>query len=400
MRENRNNINELDQRSRVLKALGIIAPALAPEPEPMQLEGGFDEEDPPPDDVPAEPPPGDMAPTETAAIVVAPQVAAVVGAADDVLARFLDSCAAMKTRITMRQGLDRAARMMGAGRAEEIPWPNLRFEHTDALRAALLRAVHEKRYGMATVRITLQSVKGVLMQAVRMKAMLPQDFAYATMWRRLPKHDRLPIGREIPEEEINRLWAYCDEVGSAYGAWLKATIALLLGTGLRATEACEMPIEGYDPVTRHVRLIRKGGKENNQPLGEPETAALNAWLPIRMGFQKRLSTRALLVRVHTNDWVRPSSPLCTVKILENVFVDVAKKAGVQRFAPHDLRRTFCTRGYDQGADTSIMQRLMGHASPETTVRYDKRGERSIAAARAKLNIIPGPKVDGSEPPLV
>jgi integrase/recombinase XerD len=388
MSEKPNNINELDQRSRVLRALGITAPVLAPGPEPMQLDEGVEPLDPLPDDAAPLPPTDDSPPIEHTALVVAPQVATVVGAADDVLTRFLDSCAAYKTRTTMRQGLDRAARMMGAARAEDIPWPELRFEHTDALRAALLRAVQEKRYGMATVRITLQSVKGVLMQAVRMKAMPPQDFAYATMWRRLPKHDRLPIGREIPGAELTRVWSWCDEVGGAYGAWIKAAIALLLGTGLRATEACEMPVEGYDPVGRYVRLIRKGGKEDKQPLGELEGAALNAWLPIRMGFQKRLQTRALLVRVHTNDWVRPTSPLCTVKILENVFIDVAKKADVPRFAPHDLRRTFCTRGLDQGADLSIMQKFMGHASPETTARYDKRGERAMAAARAKLDIIP------------
>ena len=45
--------------------------------------------------------------------------------------------------------------------------------------------------------------------------------------------------------------------------------------------------------------------------------------------------------------------------------------------PHDFRRTFATRLFEAGLDVRTVQVLMGHESPETTVRYDKRDKKSI-----------------------
>ena len=53
---------------------------------------------------------------------------------------------------------------------------------------------------------------------------------------------------------------------------------------------------------------------------------------------------------------------------------IGERAGVG-FAPHDLRRTFCLDVIDATGDLRAAQELLGHASPNTTARYDRRGER-------------------------
>jgi site-specific recombinase XerD len=318
---------------------------------------------------------------------VAPLLASLSTADGDPLRRFLAECQSPRTRETMVEALDRVAKLLGAPSADAVPWASLRKVHLLSIKAALA-----KSYSHRTCNVTLTAVRGVLRMAWDLELMTGDDYTRAASVKGFKVH-RLPAGRWVPGDETAKLLAFAHAHGpeakefpaSAYGAFLDALFGLILGAGLRASEAARLPIVAYDPKASTLRFVRKGNREVILALAEESTKPLDTWLAMRAELD--VPGEALLVRV------LPSGKLgerqLTRRTIERICKLVAKKSGANMLSPHDLRRTFCTNFLTAVGDVPVVQRFMGHASPETTALYDRRPLEADAAVRRKAKIMGG-----------
>jgi site-specific recombinase XerC len=283
------------------------------------------------------------------------------------------------TRATMRRALNTIALLLAgetaAGWPEDgylgVPWARMRFQHTDAVRAALA-----ERYAPATANLHLSALRGVLRTAWRLGQMTADDFQRAADLGAV-KGERLPAGRAVATGELSALLGTCgQDVGGIRDA---AVIAVLYAGGLRRAELVGLDMASYETTADGARLVvlGKGNKQRAVPLAGGAARALGDWLAVRGDAAGPL----FYVVGNRNRGGRMTSQAVYAMLKAR-----AAAAGVASLSPHDLRRTFVGDLLDAGADIATVQRLAGHASPATTARYDRRGEAVKRAAVDRLHV--------------
>ena len=155
---------------------------------------------------------------------------------------------------------------------------------------------------------------------------------------------------------------------------------MLYGAGLRRSEAVGLDVADYDQATGEL-VVRggKGNKDRRAYTGNGSARALADWLSVR-----GLEAGPLFVPVDKAG--RVTVRRLTDQAVYRLLSKRAAQAGVARFSPHDLRRTFVSDLLDAGADISAVKALAGHASIDTTARYDRRGEVAKQRAIALLHV--------------
>jgi site-specific recombinase XerD len=278
-------------------------------------------------------------------------------------------------RRTMRQALEvMAGLLLGEGaNLFTCPWGALRFQHTTAIRAALVA-----RYRPATANKMLSALRGVLKMAWRLGQLTAEEYARAAD---LPpvKGESLPAGRELGGGELAALLAVCADDATLAGARDGALLSLLYAAGLRREEVAALDQTDYDPDTGRLIIRGKGGKERTAYLVGGAAAALADWLAVRGA-----APGPLFWPVNKGGNVTPRR--MTPQAVYNALRKRAAEAHVPACSPHDLRRTFVGDLLSAGADIATVARMAGHANVQTTARYDRRPEEAKRRAAGLLHV--------------
>jgi site-specific recombinase XerD len=165
--------------------------------------------------------------------------------------------------------------------------------------------------------------------------------------------------------EQAQAWLNAPEARTLKGLRDRALLAVLIGCGLRRSEAAGLAfahVQQRDGRWVLVDLIGKRDKIRSVPMPNWAKAAIDSW--------SRASEVAKgLVFRRVNKSNRVVGDGLTPQAIYNVIVGYAEELRSQGVAPHDLRRTFAKLAHKGGAPIDQIQLSLGHESIQTTEEY-------------------------------
>ena len=294
---------------------------------------------------------------------------------------------------SIRGCLDRMARLLSGerlsdppptptkGRGADVDWWNLTVAESEALRAA----IDAQDWSPAYANKHLVALRQVIHHGWRLGLIDADTKARVSDVERF-EGTRLPKGREIIADERDALLSVCDD-GTPKGARDAAMIAILYVTGMRRFEIARLRVDDWSASARTMRVIGKRNKERQLSVGTDAVPWLRQWMSHR-----QWAPGALFCPVLSNGKIviRHLSPQTVWDVLELR----CKAACIDPARPHDFRRTVIGDLLTAGADLVTVQKLAGHTSPDTTSRYDRRGDQIMLDAVDRLHLRqPGGTVD-------
>ena len=242
--------------------------------------------------------------------------------------------------------------------------------------------LEQRGYAPATINLQLAAVRRVAYEAADAGLLSPE---LAAGIRRVKGVRRIGVrlGNWLTPEQGRRL---LEQTAPATPRALRdyAMVAMLIGCGLRRAELLALTVESVQQREEHwviADLVGKAGHVRTVPIPTWVKAALDAWtatVGVTHGPVFRAINKAGRV------WGNGMSP----KVLCDVVRTAAARAGIEKLAPHDLRRTCARLCHLAGGELDQIQFLLGHVSIQTTERYLGCKQRLRCAVNDRLGIEP------------
>ena len=188
--------------------------------------------------------------------------------------------------------------------------------------------------------------------------------------RGIPRYRRKGRERFLSDEEIRRLSERLSAHSETY-PWQVAAIRLLLLTGCRKGEVLTLQWSDY----REGRLFLRDSK----------TGPRTVWL-------SQPARNILDGLARGSRWVFPAPRTrgpATAASMERFWGRVRAEAGLSDVRLHDLRHTHASIALRQGETVLAIARLLGHRSPETTLKYTHPADPMVKDAAETLGVILG-----------
>lgn len=138
----------------------------------------------------------------------------------------------------------------------------------------------------------------------------------------------------------------------------KALVEFLVSSGCRVSEVAGLRVDDIDWRDRKCKVIGKGNKERTVYF------SVRAKLMLQLYIAESRGGEALFASSRA-----PYEPL-TDRGIEKMISKLGKRIGMERpLYPHLMRHTFASHALNCGMELTIIQHLLGHSDPKTTLIY-------------------------------
>lgn len=174
------------------------------------------------------------------------------------------------------------------------------------------------------------------------------------------KIDRIRARRPLTAEELEQLRDGCKTYKE------KALVEFLVSSGCRLGEIVGLRIDRVDWQTRSVVVRGKGNKERTVYFSVRAKMMLQAY------FKQRKGGDTLFASSRT-----PYAPM-KARAIQKALRLIGERAKEQRrIHPHLLRHTFASDAINHGMKIEIIQQLLGHSDPKTTLIYAELSPKTV-----------------------
>ena len=184
--------------------------------------------------------------------------------------------------------------------------------------------------------------------------------------------DRPKLRKTLPKtlsiEDIDKLLDI--KLDSPFDYRNKAMLELMYGCGLRVSELVNLTLNDIDMTNSLIRILGKGSKEREIPIGEYSIYYLKEYLNIRDDLLKGRPCSKLFLNNHGSSISRQGF----FKMLKQLLKEKGLNTDV---SPHTLRHSFATHLINRGADLRSIQEMLGHSDISTTKIYTKISDEKV-----------------------
>jgi integrase/recombinase XerD len=196
-----------------------------------------------------------------------------------------------------------------------------------------------------------------------------------------------PVIEPLAQEQITAILKAC-EYSAAWGNRPttanrrptadrdRAIVLLLLDTGLRASELCNIRISDVNLGSNNIRVLGKGNKERVVYFGKRTSKALWKYTVPRLSDGK-----SFLFVAGGDDDPRQMNRCVLNKLLRRI----GERAGVTNVYPHRFRHTFAITYLRNGGDVFTLQELLGHSDLKMVRRYAHIAQTDCESAHKKAS---------------